>query len=121
MSLQLALLIAAIAGLVSIAIGLWFLGRWRRLLSSLRTRFGTRSKLFAAFLVVGVSLAGALALHAHVTRCNQDKPRGCFFRPYDGFYRRAAWQDPLAIVLVFSGVGSGVAIAVSALRRPRDN
>jgi hypothetical protein len=136
MDSQLALLLAAIAGLISIAVGLWSFGVFSRM------RFGTRSKLFAAFLVVGVALAGALALHqARLERhhywdmkvedtCNYvqrlDIENGvtkghpkCYYDSIT-WHRKAGWQDPVALVVLFAGVGGGAVLGASALRWPRD-
>jgi hypothetical protein len=131
MNSQSALLLAATVGLATFAIGLWvFVG------------FGTRSKVFAMFLLVGASLAGALALHRYeFTETHKPDPK-CDFASSRGdtglnaFLRaeknkgldckkwtkrhQSVWQDPAALIILFTGVGGGVVLGASALRWPRD-
>lgn len=65
-------------------------------------------RIFVGFLIAGIALGGAVWLHS-----------GYKADLYlDTFHRKAAWQDPLAVVLAFAGVGAGVVLIASGFRRP---
>lgn len=104
---------------------------------------GRRSsfELFVAFLMVGAALAGALALHQSrlgrerqwamraIDTCSYDAriniengtTRGhpsCYFKSVS-VHRKAGWQDPVALLILFAGVGGAVVLSASALQRLR--
>lgn len=88
-------------------------------------------KVFLGVLLVGVALAAGLALHNYRPGYRTSFYCGCKQKPplylprkncvcHDRGHRKEAWQDPVAIVLVFVGLGAGASLAASGLRQPRD-
>jgi hypothetical protein len=80
-------------------------------------------RIFLGFLIAGVALAGAVWLHqwksetVELTGWTGYAPQGSLTHSF-GDRQRAGWQDPLAVVIAFAGVGAGVALAVSGSRSP---
>lgn len=85
-------------------------------------------RIFLGFLVAGLALGGAVWLHSaklehQPPRClGGTQPvgdhcgRGRYTSKPVSVHTKAGWQDPLAVVLAFAGVGAGVALVVSGLR-----
>ncbi len=87
-------------------------------------------RIALGFLVVAAALAGAFAIHdvwkAHQTYpasrtwCGPERRFTPCRRPHwvvsPATYRKASWQDPLAIFVAIGGVGVGLAVVVPALR-----
>ncbi|MGD0167127.1 MAG: hypothetical protein ABSC51_07555 [Gaiellaceae bacterium] len=117
-------LVALIAG-IGIAAALYVAASgWPRRVSSEATERTRTIKLFLASLLIAAGLAGALGLYRHhstVERCDILAISSChlvggalFTAPTKG-----SWQDPLALIVLFTGIGAGVALAASAAGWPR--
>jgi len=83
-------------------------------------------RLFAAFLIVGFALAGALALHRYefvrntAPECIQHLPGyGSVYCDSRDVRSQKAWQDPTALVVLFAGVGGGGVLGLSGVVRLR--
>lgn len=74
-------------------------------------------RVFLAVLLVGVGLAGGVAVYegAADERC---AVRGTLLNPCVRYEKeRDAWVAPVAILTAFSGIAAGVAIAASGRRK----
>ena len=71
-------------------------------------------RIFLGFLIAGIALGGVIWLHSGY----KGESFELYRRSGITHHRKAAWQDPVALVLTFAGVGAGVAVVVSGFRRP---
>lgn len=77
-------------------------------------------RIFLGFFVAGLALGAAVWIHdgwKAESYTYHPVVDGRVWRVDSTGHRRAGWQDPLAVVLAFAGVGAGVALVVPALRR----
>ena len=71
------------------------------------------ARIFVAFLLTGIALAGALLVHRYGHDFTYACKGGSIYAPGNACSGRThpGWTDPVAIVIAFSGVGAAVAIA----------
>lgn len=89
-------------------------------------------RVFAGFLVAGIVVAAAVWIHSGWKSESYTAYRAClrssnafekearYLDPRCAFaaHRSAGWQDPLAAVVAFAGLGAGAALIVGAPRHP---
>jgi hypothetical protein len=93
----------------------------------------TTGYILAAFLIIGVALAGALTVHQHrYESTSKGMEAGCTRGPGDSlnngdslnkcgpfiFHNRYKkdWQDPITLIIALAGIGGATVFVVSALR-----
>ena len=76
-------------------------------------------KIFLGFLIAGLARGGAVWLHGYKPISVRVNGMTDLSNRPIYLHHRYGWQDPIAVVLAFAGVGAGLALVVSDVRPQR--